>query len=100
MKRVLFTLSMPGCNSWDGKWSGAGRDYSIKRTVKDEVAKRLFPDGEFASWYYHWSDGWGACVKGRVLPVGDRTKASGRFSGYDWMVDSILARGEIRPPVR
>lgn len=52
-----------------------------------------------AHWYsYRWSDGWVASIE-----VLECTSAEARFirrrslgfNGYDWMIDSILARGCI-----
>lgn len=51
MKYLKFTLSMPGCNSWNGRWSGEGRDYNIVTKVatkkKQELAKALVSIGYF-----------------------------------------------------
>lgn len=89
---LAFKLSMPGCNSWNGKWSGEGTTYAIVKSYRKDMSEFL------GSYYYCWNDGWTACVD--VVEL-DRSgaaklrKKSKGFCGYDWMVDSILIRKEI-----
>jgi hypothetical protein len=51
--------------------------------------------------YYHYNfgDGWAAGVSVRTVDAAEarklRRKSDG-FSGYDWMIDSIVQHGEIR----
>ena len=92
MKRVEFKLSMPSRNSWNGRWSGEGRDYLIFKNLTDK--KLAFLDLNYAksvSWGHHWDDGWSARVTARVMIEGEKKKKSAGFSGYDWMVDNILS---------
>lgn len=93
MKRVLFILSMPNCNSWNGKWSGSGNNYTITKNIKDDTARRLGLDKGEKSWYHNFGDGWTACVKGKILKKGERVKKSAGFCGYDWMVSNIILYG-------
>lgn len=96
MKRVEFTLSMPGNNAWNGRWSGEGKHYAIVRTLADKTAVQL--DGKH--WDYSFGDGWRAAVDARVLAPREKAKASAGFAGYDWMVASILSDGDIYGPAR
>jgi hypothetical protein len=89
--RIEFRLTMPGRNSWDGKWSGEGSNYTLLRDVEADQAEQL--DGQ--SWSYGWSDGWRAEVVARVVREGETLKSSHGFHGYDWMVTSILRYGKI-----
>jgi hypothetical protein len=91
MKRVEFKLSMPRTGSWEGKWSGADKNYVIVLKVTDDQAAELLKTG---SWSYSWNDGWCAGIAVREVPKGERIKSDG-FCGYDWMVTSILRRGYI-----
>ena len=91
MPRVEFKLTMPGKNSWDGKWSGDDRNFTIVRNVDDDQAIEL--DGR--SWSYGWPDGWRAEVSARVVREGEVLKPSHGFHGYDWMVESILRHDKI-----
>lgn len=91
MTRVEFRLTMPGRNSWDGRWSGEERNYTLMRIVDDDQAAQL--DGR--SWSYGWSDGWRAEVSARVVRDDETLKPSHGFQGYDWMVASILRYGKI-----
>ena len=90
MIRVEFTLTMPNRGSWDGKWSGEDRNYTLVRDFDDEHDQL---DGR--SWSYGWPDGWRAEVSARVVPEGETLKPSHGFRGYDWMVESILRYGKI-----
>jgi len=98
MKRIEFRLSMPGVNSWNNRWSGEGRNYSIVRKISDKWANKLFDGKETASWTHHFGDGWSARITARVVPTGERLKRSDGFCGYDWMVSNILAYGNTKEP--
>lgn len=90
--RVEFKLSMPSNGSWDGKWSGASRNYSVVRSVSDEQIERLgLDDGYFS---YSWDDGWTAGIITRIMEKGKRRKKSDGFLGYEWMISNILAWGK------
>ena len=91
---VVFELSMPNRGSWNGVWSGDGRVYARVRR-NSEVPKELVGKSYFCS----WDDGWTAEVS--VSYVDSKTAAKIRrtsrgFSGYDWMIDSIIKYGEIK----
>ena len=91
--RIEFRLGMPGVASWNGKWSGEGRNYVIFRTLPvDRVGELEIPN----SWFHRWEDGWCASVAARVMNPGERRSKSHGFCGYDWMVESIIRYGEIR----
>lgn len=92
-KMIIFELTMPGCGSWNGKWSGECRLYAKSKknnqVPNDIVGKRF---------YYRWDDGWTACVS--VNKVDCKTerrimRQSSGFCGYDWMIDSIIKYGKI-----
>lgn len=36
---LAFTLSMPNCASWNGRWSGEGRKYVIIKAFKGKKAE-------------------------------------------------------------
>jgi hypothetical protein len=95
-RRVEFKLSMPGRASWDGKWSGEDRNYTIVKTLPRKTMWKLFAEGALTnSWGYSFGDGWHASVSARIVPPGERLKKSYGFCGYDWMVDSILTNNKI-----
>ena len=99
--RVLFTLSMPGNNAWDGKWSGEGRNYTITSTLSAKELETIQLGGPplsektTLSFGYNFGDGWYANVNVRLLKKGERPAKSDGFCGYDWMVDSIRRYGKI-----
>ena len=95
MKRVEFRLSMPCVTSWNGRWSGEGKNYSIIRRFTDKKAESLM---QSPRWSYRFSDGWVACIEARIVRPGERLKPSDGFCGYDWMVDNILRYGQIKEP--
>ena len=96
---LVFTLSMPGCNSWNGRWSGEGRCYAITRNFTgkkgEEKGRTIATTG-----YYHYSfgDGWAAGITVEHVTPAEARKARAKsvgFCGYDWMVDSIIRHGKI-----
>jgi hypothetical protein len=97
---VEFKLSMPGRSSWDGRWSGEGKNYVIRRELSHDALARLFdaPSGVDLTacrriWTHRWSDGWLAQIAARVVPAGEDLPKSDGFCGYDWMVENILRTG-------
>lgn len=88
--RYVFILSMPRNNSWNGKWSGEGNNYSVAKRLTAKKAAQLE-----SYYYYSFGDGWAAGVT--IRPAKPREKVSGKFCGYEWMIESILLNGEIRP---
>jgi hypothetical protein len=97
MKRIEFRLSMPGVASWNGRWSGEGKNYVIIKTLSDKAAEHLLCGGKSKAWGHFWSDGWSARVTARIMGTGERRLKSDGFCGYDWMVTNILSHGDTRP---
>lgn len=98
MKLIAFELSMPNAGSWNGKWTGEGNCYARVRkfTKKDDDKINKILDEK--SFYYSWSDGWGAKVSVRQVSSKEANKLRKNtrgFYGYDWMIDSIIDRGYI-----
>lgn len=90
--KLLFILTMPNVGSWNGKWTGADRAYARVRNAKQ------YPNCKEDNYYYSFGDGWGANVevkKVTVVEANKYIKKSVGFSGYDWMIDSILLYGQI-----
>ena len=100
---LSFELSMPGANSWNGKWSGEGKlfakVYNLGKSQKAEkLANEILKHKRFM---YHWDDGWSAAVTVKKVNAVQarkiRSKSRG-FCGYDWMVDSIKSDLKIIAP--
>ena len=89
-KRIIFELSMPNNNSWNGKWSGEDRKYTISKTL----SKKHYELFIGKSYHYNFGDGWSACVECR-LPA-PREKPTNNFNGYCWMIESILLHNQIK----
>lgn len=87
-KRVIFELSMPSNNAWNGKWSSEGSTYTVARQIAPKKLDELKP-----RYTYSFGDGWVAAVS--IRKANPREKPSGRFCGYEWMIDSILRHGAI-----
>lgn len=64
---VAFTLTMPGNNSWNGRWSGDAKVYAVVKAFRRPLEAKYL--GDFS---YNFSDGWRANVN--VLVV-DRSRA-------------------------
>jgi hypothetical protein len=95
---LAFVLTMPGAASWNGRWSGEGQLYARVRRYRGKKAVER-ARSLIGSHYYHWNDGWSACVEVKEIDGNEsrriKRKSQG-FCGYDWMVESIDLHGEIR----
>jgi len=91
---IVFELTMPNVGSWNGKWTGADRLY-VRTRKEREVPKDYWNK----SFFYRWDDGWTACVTTTKMLATEARKLerkSNGFSGYDWMIDSIIKHGAIK----
>lgn len=103
MSTIAFILTMPGNNAWNGKWSGEGTLYAVVRRFSDSKAGKarvhgFMVDAPKASFGYSFGDGWYARVTAQTVDAKEaRTlrKNSKGFCGYEWMIDSIVANGQI-----
>lgn len=96
---LCFELSMPYAASWNGKWSGADQGHYIFKTSQAASMVKLFSKLDGGSWSYRWDDGWCAMISARVVDAKEARKLrklNAGFCGYDWMVQDILAFGEIK----
>lgn len=97
---LSFTLTMPGRNTWNGKWTGDKELYAKVRNVPpDETAVIL----EEVNFQYRWSDGWCANVEVKEVSKTEANRIrrnSQGFCGYEWMIDSIIKLGYITPDFR
>lgn len=94
---LAFSLSMPNCASWNGKWSGDGKKYVIVKTFRSkndiEKAKKIRDTGYYR---YSWPDGWSAGITvTEVTPsqAASLRRSSEGFCGYGWMVQTICLYG-------
>jgi hypothetical protein len=94
--RVEFRLTMPSVGSWNGRWSGEGRNYTIVKTLTPTRAASLLKDQPERSWIHRWEDGWCARITARVIR--GRLPKSDGFCGYEWMIVNILTFGDTRAP--
>lgn len=91
---LVFTLTMPGIGSWNGKWTGEGLLHCSIRSLKRK--KELELDGK--DFLYRWDDGWIAKINvKKVYSVEAKKlkKQSKGFLGYEWMIDSIIEHNKI-----
>lgn len=91
MNRVEFKLEMPRRGSWNSRWSGEGKNYTLTRDLDDEQGEKLAG----RSWTYCWPDGWCATISARRVREGEEQAPSQGFHGYGWMVESILRHDKI-----
>jgi hypothetical protein len=97
---LAFTLKMPERPSWDGHWSGEGKNFVRVRTIEPRSKRARTQAMKLVGEHsFHWPDGWRALVEVKVVTF-EQARALRResdgFSGYDWMIDSLLTFGEIR----
>ena len=95
---IVFELSMPNVGSWNGKWTGE-KDYHarVRRFCGNDLPKAREILAK-KSYDYNFGDGWRAEVD--VMQVDSKEAARIRkksvgFCGYDWMIDSIIHKGDI-----
>lgn len=95
LKIVSFQLTMPNVGSWNGKWTGAAKQYFIIRKLRD--TSQFLKGGETEnSFRYSWNDGWSANVNCEIIDAKEaakRRKVSSGFCNYDWMVNNIIDHG-------
>jgi len=101
--RIVFELTMPNVNSWNGKWTGANNKYTIsykpcKTDLKNlphlkKILEKL-KQGENSNFFYDFGDGWGANVEVRIAKP--RERVTNKFCGYEWMIKSIIEHGMIK----
>ena len=90
---VIFELTMPGCGSWNGRWSGEGKTY-VRSKKNNQVPNEVIGK----SFRYRWDDGWCVCITVRKVESRVERKIMRRssgFCGYNWMIDSIIKYGKI-----
>lgn len=90
---IKFTLTMPNRNSWNNHWSREANENSICKTFRKksdiEFAKTI--DGK--DFYHNFGDGWTACISCKIVSSKEAARSRKRsigFSGYDWMIDSLI----------
>lgn len=94
---LAFTLTMPGRNTWNGRWSGEGELFVITRNLGQSKAARKKGEALLGDHSYSWS--WRANIKVNEVDAAEarRLRAKSRgFLGCSWMVDSLLLHGDIR----
>ncbi len=90
---------MPSKGSWNNKWSGEDFKYVVAKSFYKKDFEKL-PDiiGKYHE--YRWNDGWTAVVDVRLVKSAKEKNAlirgSRGFSGYDWMIKSLLKNGVIK----
>ena len=92
---VLFRLSMPNNNAWNGKWTGENNLYAIVKNLNKETINRIMGTGYYT---YNFGDGWAAGIlTSEISPQNARKvrRNSKGFCGYDWMVQSIIEHNNI-----
>jgi hypothetical protein len=99
MINLIFTLSMPGVNSWNGKWSGSDNFYLVHRKFQNRSRPDLESILSQKSFRHSFGDGWVAQVDVTETSEAEAkklAKKSSGFCGYEWMIDSIIRNGDIR----
>lgn len=104
MRYIAFELTMPRNNSWNGKWTGDSKRYI--RIIK--VSEKAFEDKfrkykeilKQTPFFYDFSDGWEAQIDVKEVSLEEAKKLkkiSSGFCSYDWMLQSLILYGEIKP---
>ena len=112
---LSFQLTMPNVGSWNGKWSAESdphfRCIKISREKAEKLAYKANESANFnprnhqslvggIDYYYNFGDGWSANVEVKQITSSEKKKLLKKtkgFSGYDWMIQSILKHYKIQP---
>ena len=96
---LAFRLNMPGVRSWNGRWSGEGKDHVKVVTLRGKAGaakgQQILNERSF---HYSFGDGWVARIDVEQVDSGRAARLrrnSAGFCAYDWMVDSIMRIGRI-----
>ena len=93
---IVFELTMPNFNTWNGRWSGEN-----KRFIRVKPNRSVPRDIVGKDYFYDFGDGWSANINVSRMDAAEArklAKASSGFMSYDWMITSILKHGAIRKP--
>lgn len=96
---LAFVLTMPGRNTWNGRWSGEQSTYAIVKNLGRSKAAHEKGAALLGNHGYAWDDGWFANIEVREVDAKEarRLRAKSRgFFGYEWMVDNLLLYGNTR----
>ena len=88
--RVSFTLSMPNSPSWNGQWSGKGRNYQVVKNLSKKTVDTLKLNEGTQYFSHRWDDGWRASIEVKLMEKGERKLKSDGFCGYNWMINNII----------
>lgn len=96
---LAFVLTMPGRNTWNGRWSGEEMTFAVVKNLGRGQAARKKGEALLGNHGYAWDDGWRANIEVREVDAAEarRLRAKSRgFCGYEWMVDNLLLYGSTR----
>lgn len=106
-RTLLFEYIGLSNGSWNGKWTGQGRNYSTSVRMTKEIREKLekhlgekLESGKTYSFYYNFGDGWSCQVEmtlGYSKDFQKMLRQSEGFLGYGWMIRSIIENGHITP---
>ena len=96
---LAFRLNMPGVSSWNGRWSGEGKDFvkvvTIRGKAGETKGRQILSEDSFN---YSFGDGWLSRIDVEQVDSAMAARLrrhSAGFCAYDWMVDSIVKNGRI-----
>jgi hypothetical protein len=98
---VVFTLTMPQRNTWNGKWSGDNDLYAVVKKFTKKHKKTVDSIISRKSYSHSWEDGWTALIKTQLVTAVEAKnikKKSKGFCGYEWMINNIIKYGSTREP--
>lgn len=92
--KILFILTMPHNNSWNGHFSGEDKTYARCLPYR----KGQYPNLKEGKYNYDFEDGWMAQVEVRFTNATETRsimKKSVGFMTYDWMIEDLKVHGRI-----
>lgn len=82
---LKFTLRMPNCGSWNGRWSGDERSHTVCKTFRRRSDIEKYEKLDKHYFIHDFGDGWRASVRVDIVTAAEAQKArknSAGFAGY------------------
>lgn len=95
---LCFELTMPRHTEKDSKWEGKTRRRIKMLPAFSDKDKEWYAKLADKDWYYAFSDDRLVHIHTRIINKKEADYLryyNNKFTEYDWMLDSILATGEI-----
>lgn len=95
---LVFILTFPSNNSWNGIFSGEGNLYCVVIKPAQKTIDKILGENDAKDYRYNFGDGWVANVEVKKMTSQQARKfkkESRGFMGYNWMIEDIICCQKI-----